>query len=107
MATHGQILVVVGPSAPTQQKNKHKHSKLKMDVHCKQSLHYATFNNIIIIARAHIYTAEISLFDTGIGQEGIDEGHIHSNTLKNLFIGKAYYFHVSHNSEISSPQSCM
>ena len=33
---------------------------------------------------AHVDTAEISLFDTGVGQESIDEGHIHSYTLKNL-----------------------
>ena len=35
---------------------------------------------------AHINTTEVSLFDTGVGQEGIDESHVHSNTLKNLFI---------------------
>ena len=32
----------------------------------------------------HIDTTEISLFDAGVSQEGIDEGHIHCDTLKNL-----------------------
>ena len=38
------------------------------------------------ILETHINTTEVSLFDTGVGQEGIDESHIHSNTLKNLHV---------------------
>ena len=34
--------------------------------------------------KTHINTTKISLFDAGVGQEGIDESHIHPNTLKNL-----------------------
>lgn len=43
---------------------------------------YAQF---VLYAQTHIYTSKVSLFDTGVGQEGIDESHIHCNTLKNLF----------------------
>ena len=35
-------------------------------------------------AKTYINTTKISLFDTGVGQEGIDESHIHPNTLENL-----------------------
>ena len=42
-------------------------------------------NDFKLYAQTHIYTTKVSLFDTGVGQEGIDGSHIHCNTLKNLF----------------------
>ena len=48
---------------------------------------------MIIMCRAHINTTKVSLFDTGVGQEGIDESHVHSNALKNLC--KHFQFYVS------------
>ena len=55
---------------------------------------------------AHINTTEVSLFDTGVGQEGIDESHVHSNTLKNLFIlGNVYCSQQQQVCDSDSPQS--
>ena len=53
---------------------------------CKHPQHTASHQRCIMYTKAHINTTEVFLFDTGVGQEGIDESHIHSNTLKNLLI---------------------
>ena len=37
----------------------------------------------------HINTTEVSLFDTGVSQEGIDESHIHSDALKSLYCARS------------------
>ena len=36
------------------------------------------------VKMTYINTTKISLFDTGVCQEGIDKGYIHSHTLKYL-----------------------
>ena len=63
MATHGQTVVSAVPSGGERKTRSFSHASIG----------------------THINTTEISLFDTGVGQEGIDESHIHTNTLENLY----------------------
>ena len=53
---------------------------------CKLPKHVGSHQryNFYRVIKAHINTTEVSLFDTGVGQEGIDESHIHTDTLKKL-----------------------
>ena len=64
MATHGQTAVSAAPSGKGGGRG---------------------IKSFSVSTGTHINATEISLFDTGVGQEGIDESHVHTNTLKNLY----------------------
>ena len=85
MATHGQTAVSAAPSGGRKYNNGVCFEVKKTEnVYRNQNMVLLQQCRLIKKAKTHINTTKISLFDTGVGQEGIDESHIHSNTLKNL-----------------------
>ena len=84
MAKHGQTAVSAAPSGGRKYNNGVCFEVKKIENVYRSQNTVLLQRRLIKKAKTYINTTEISLFDTGVGQEGIDESHIHTNTLENL-----------------------